>query len=140
VRVDTFERAIEASPHMNIRFVALNRRSYGGSTPYKPEVTSRIRSGFEKDVADYLDTQGIELAYFIDRFITENNLPPIGKDGSSGGVVVLGWSLGCIFSLSAIANTDLLSDSVQANLAKYIRALILYGECRLNSLAVFELK
>jgi pimeloyl-ACP methyl ester carboxylesterase len=135
---DTFDRVIEASPRMNIRFVALNRRSYGGSTPYDSEATSRIGSGLEKDVADYLKNQGVEIAYFVDRFIRENNLPSVGQDSISGGVAILGWSLGCIFSLSAIANTNLLPDSAQANLAKYVRASIIYGECRLDLPTIYK--
>ena len=65
---------------------------------------------------------------FIDKFIEAFHLPPISPDGSTGGIALMGWSLGCSVALSVVSHMDTYAQSVQTRLGAYLRTLILHGE------------
>ncbi|THH21249.1 hypothetical protein EW146_g258 [Bondarzewia mesenterica] len=55
----------------------------------------------------------------------ENNIPPLSADGKSGGAALVGWSLGNILSLAAIAHVDALPQDVQSRLASKVHTVIM---------------
>ena len=110
-----------------IRFVALVRRIYPGSTPLTSEEIDTLKQGTEDERGNYLKNRGHEFATFIHAFVNENNIPPISEDGKSGGVVLLGWSMGCGEAIATIAHAGTLPPDIRTRLSSYIRALVLYG-------------
>ncbi|KAM5543802.1 hypothetical protein V8D89_002419 [Ganoderma adspersum] len=120
-----WDRVIALAPKAGVRFVAVNRRDYPGSTPLSPDELSVLNSGTDDQKADYLKARGVEFATFFDIFAERNTLSPISPDGSSGGSAVLGWSLGCTFALASVAAVDALPGSVQARWKARMRTLIL---------------
>jgi hypothetical protein len=94
-----------------------------------------LEQGSSEEKAEFWRDRGHEIALFIDAFIKENNIPPISNDGQSGGVILLGWSLGCGEANATVAHVDTLPPPLRSHLASYIRALILYGLIFSNSLA-----
>ncbi|KAI1787182.1 hypothetical protein LXA43DRAFT_1030311 [Ganoderma leucocontextum] len=115
----------EASSH-NTRFVAITRRDYNGSTPYTSAELSTLQNGPDTARSSFFQARGQELATFIETFISQNNIPAPSSDGKTGGVGVLGWSLGNTFSVSLLANIGTYSNSTQQTLAKYVRATIFH--------------
>ncbi|KAI1787185.1 hypothetical protein LXA43DRAFT_975377 [Ganoderma leucocontextum] len=120
-----WDRVIALAPKAGVRFVAVNRRDYPGSTPLSPEEIGVLSSGTDDQKADFLKARGVEFATFVGLFAEKDSLPPISADGSSGGFAVLGWSLGCAFALAAVAAVDALPAPAQARWKNGMRSLIL---------------
>ncbi|TFK61168.1 alpha/beta-hydrolase [Pluteus cervinus] len=128
-----FEKVVKLAPDNSIRIVAINRRGYPGSTPisqadllaYSPDATDEARSKF-------FDERGVEFLEFIDTFIVNEKLPPIshgddseGKPSSTtGGVALLGWSLGCASALTTLANIEKVPKPVQERVGRNLRGCI----------------
>ncbi|KAL6308738.1 Alpha/Beta hydrolase protein [Sparassis latifolia] len=109
-----------------MRIVAINRRGYSGSTPLSPAELAVSATGGTEDAKEaFITARGLEMANFIDRFVQQQNIPPITEDGKGGGMGLLGWSSAVPVVLSAVANLDKLPTDVQERLARYLRALIL---------------
>ncbi|KAI0666397.1 hypothetical protein C8Q78DRAFT_984275 [Trametes maxima] len=121
-----FEPMMRVASKAGVRFVSINRRDYPGSTPLTVEDNRVLSSGSEDEKELFLRARGIEVANFIDRFIEEKQLPPPLEGGRDGGVVLIGWSLGCAFVFSALANVDALPGAVKSRLTAYLRAFIMY--------------
>ncbi|KAI0828547.1 hypothetical protein BC628DRAFT_1533941 [Trametes gibbosa] len=121
----TFERVMALASPAKVRFVAINRRDYPGSTPLSPDDISTLASGSDQEKAALLKARGVELATFVSRFVEHHSLPPISEDGQRGGFALLSWSLGNATAMSAVANIDKLSSAAQARWASGMRALIL---------------
>lgn len=119
------------APLTGIRIVAVDRRGYADSTPL-PNPDPILTDGTDAQKTEYLAKRGIEIATFVDNFIQLYNLPAMSDDGESGGVVLLGWSLGCSFTLSAVANLDKLPKAVRHRLASYMKAHIMQCSCVIN--------
>lgn len=105
----------------------MNRRDYKGSTPFSDAELAQLNNGTDSQRADFLTARGVELGVFIDQFIQQNSLPLPSTDGSTGGVAILGWSVGNVVTLSSIANFKALSSEAQSRLATYIRLLVMNG-------------
>ncbi|KAH9855498.1 Alpha/Beta hydrolase protein [Lenzites betulinus] len=120
-----YERVIANAGSANIRFVAINRRDYPGSTPLTPNDTSKLLTGSDQDKADFIHERGVEIASFVEKFVERHNLPPVSEDGKRGGFALLGWSLGNAMAIAAVANVDRLSSAGQARWTSGMRALIL---------------
>lgn len=110
-----------------MRFVAVNRRDYPGSTPLSPQEIAVLNSGTDDQKADFLKARGVEFATFVDLFVQKYSLPPISADGFSGGFAVLGWSLGCSFALATVAAVGSLPAVGQTRWKDGMRSLILQG-------------
>ncbi|KAJ8076358.1 hypothetical protein PM082_000779 [Marasmius tenuissimus] len=123
-----FQKILDIAASKGIRFVAVNRRAFPGSTPYtRPEldvVTDEASTEAEKDA--FMQDRGHEITYFIDSFIREHELPPLSSDGMNGGVAILGWSIGSSHAAAAVASTLTLPADVRARLSLHLRSLIFY--------------
>jgi hypothetical protein len=106
--------------------VCLNRRDYPGSTAYSP---SELKALSEVD-ADELLARGAELALFLDGLIDTLSLPGPTTDGNEGGLGLMGWSLGNVFTLSTMASVSSLQSQIRTRLRSYMRRLIVFGECK----------
>ncbi|KAK2467226.1 hypothetical protein APHAL10511_000775 [Amanita phalloides] len=118
-----FKRVQAAAPKKGARFVATNRRNYPGSTPFSEAEINVLINGTKEQKDAFNQDRGHEIAMFIQKLIEKENIPPITADGKSGGVAVLGWSLGTGYADATIAYADTLPSDVRSHLSKYIRSL-----------------
>ncbi|OSD07671.1 hypothetical protein PYCCODRAFT_1448944 [Trametes coccinea BRFM310] len=121
-----FEKVMSPATSASIRFVAINRRDYPGSTPFTPDDLKSVTSGTNEEKAAFVKARGLELASFIDQFIVRNNIPPVSKEGKHGGFALIGWSYGSFVALSAVANVDALDAPARARWTSHMRALVLH--------------
>ncbi|KAG6873149.1 hypothetical protein C0995_002302 [Termitomyces sp. Mi166 len=115
-----FKKLLPVAQNKGARVVALNRRHYPGSTEYSAEeLAIVVNGGTEAQKDAEFQTRGLEIATFIDNFIVQYNLPPISEDGKTGGIILLGWSLGSVQALATISSAHALSVDVRARLGAY---------------------
>jgi pimeloyl-ACP methyl ester carboxylesterase len=120
-----FQKVQALMPTSGARFIAINRRDYPQSTPYSAAEIHVITNGTDADRTQFSTARGVELLTFVSQFILQNALPQISNDGSSGGVVLIGWSLGNPLPIAAVANIDKVPSTMQTQLAAYMRGLIM---------------
>ncbi|EJC99600.1 uncharacterized protein FOMMEDRAFT_22742 [Fomitiporia mediterranea MF3/22] len=120
-----FKKVQAIASKANVRFVAVVRRGYKGSSPFSGAEIAAQTGGTDEEKLDFLNARGIELAIFVDKLIRQLDVPPITGDGKSGGVALLGWSAGTMLTLASIANLDKLSPELKTRFAAYIRAHIM---------------
>ncbi|KAK0244788.1 Alpha/Beta hydrolase protein [Armillaria nabsnona] len=122
---EIFQRVVDLAPSKGVRFVALNRRHFPGTTLLSPEELVITQTGGTSDSQReaLVEARGHEIALFIDTFVQKFNLPSIS---SGGGVALLGWSLGATFASIVISSIDTLPVDVRRRLSDYMRSLILY--------------
>lgn len=127
IYIDTaiFKRVQAIAANKGVRFVAINRRNYPGSTPYSPAELEVIDKGSEEQKNIWLDTRGHEIASFVVSFIEKEQIPPIS--GREGGVILLGWSVGVGEANATIATADSLPSDIRTTFTSYIRGLVLHG-------------
>uniref|UniRef100_A0A8H7Y398 AB hydrolase-1 domain-containing protein n=1 Tax=Psilocybe cubensis TaxID=181762 RepID=A0A8H7Y398_PSICU len=85
-----FEKLHDLAAKHNFRTIAFQRRGYQGSTEYTASELDDQYSG--KKV--FIDRLALELAYFCQHIVEEHTIPLRSKDGKSGGIALLGWSMG----------------------------------------------
>ena len=110
-----------------MRFVAVNRREYKGSTLFSDAEKAVLTNGTDEQKLQWLRDRGNELATFIHTFIRQRNLPPASADGKSGGVALLGWSMGVSTTMATIANVDSFAPDIQLSLGSHLRVHIMHG-------------
>ncbi|KAJ7489033.1 hypothetical protein FB451DRAFT_1337031 [Mycena latifolia] len=119
---------IDIAPSRGVRVVALNRRSFPGSTPFTPEELNIALTGGsgddERDVQ--MEARGHEIGTFIATFIKRFNLPPPSNDGKTGGAILFGWSLGSLSLLAVIGTADTMPEATRSVLSSHVRSLIVY--------------
>lgn len=118
-----FRRAIDVANKYNIRFVAITRRDYSGSSLMSDvDVKTTIEGPTEKRL-EALKKRGLETLVFIDEFIKMNKIPSISLNG--GGFSLLGWSLGNVQGMTTLAFANDFPELV-GRLSSYFRSYILY--------------
>lgn len=138
-----FKRVQDVAIKQGVRFVALNRRNYPGSTPYTPEEINTLLNGTKEQRDGWHKDRGHEVGMFIYKLIEKGGIPPISADRKTGGIVIHGWSAGAGDANAMIAHAGTLPEDVRSRLASYMRALIIQGAyrlCILNSISVTDIK
>ncbi|KAF8649634.1 hypothetical protein AX16_005722 [Volvariella volvacea WC 439] len=121
---EIFRRIMDLAPAANLRIVAVNRRCYPGSTPYNATENDILLNGSDVQKQAFLDAQGMQLLTFIDKFTVDNQLP-ITTPARTGGIALMGWSLGNSLTLAAVANADKLPTDARNRLASRLRSVIM---------------
>lgn len=121
-----FSRAIAISHKYNIRFVAITRRDYHGSSLLTPEEVRVAVEGSTTQRLQAFADRAEEIMEFIKEFILKNDIPPIRANGKGGGFVLCGWSLGNLQGLSVLGFGNRFPGLVE-KLEPYFRSYILYG-------------
>lgn len=122
-----FERVQACAKRANVRFVAVTRRNYQGSTPFTEAELKVLNGGSAEEKNAFLAKRGVELLIFIDKFLADQQIPlQAPEKGETGGVAIIGWSLGNTVALSAIANLSSIAPDAKARLAPLIHTLILH--------------
>ncbi|KAG6827752.1 hypothetical protein H0H92_010574 [Tricholoma furcatifolium] len=118
----SFEKLHNLAHDFNLRTVVLNRREYPGSSPYTDAEINDIHHG--RKVA--LDRLAIQLGDFVRQFVEKNpGVPKIGPGRKSGGLAIMGWSMGCMTAMTLFADPRLFSEELYTLLAAYVKDLIL---------------
>ncbi|KAJ3572419.1 hypothetical protein NP233_g3092 [Leucocoprinus birnbaumii] len=125
-----FEPVQALAKSVNIRFVAVTRRNYKGSSPFTEEELRVMNGGGSEDEKSaFIVNRGVELLNFIDRFLIEKDISTEApRKGEPGGIAIIGWSLGNTVTLSAIANVKFAAPVVRDRLGPLIHTLIMH-EC-----------
>ncbi|KAF8074541.1 hypothetical protein FPV67DRAFT_1559307 [Lyophyllum atratum] len=122
-----FQRVLSVAHGKGVRFVAPNRRPFPGSTEFSPEELDVVMNGGTDEQRNaQIQARGHEMATFINNFIQKFDLPPISEDGKTGGIILLGWSVGAAFALATISASHTLPGEIRGRLSSYIRSLVLY--------------
>ncbi|EJD07796.1 uncharacterized protein FOMMEDRAFT_150347 [Fomitiporia mediterranea MF3/22] len=122
----TFTRLFAPASQRNLRIIALNRRDYVGSTPFSKSEIAQLDTTDEPKHQQFLYDRGREIAYFLLWVINELKIPPARNDGKSGGLALLGWSLGNITSFAFLANLARYPMEVVETLDAYLRHFFVY--------------
>ncbi|KAI0347358.1 hypothetical protein BDW22DRAFT_1321927 [Trametopsis cervina] len=120
-----FSRVIALAPQNNLRIVAINRRGYGGSSPFQQDTVKALATASDDFKTAFVKSSGEDFAAFVSQFIREYDIPPASADGKHGGVVFLGWSAGHGIILSALANLEHFATPIQAHFKSHVRRLIM---------------
>lgn len=125
-----FRRLLPYAEKHNLRIVRLNWRDYPNSTPYSSEEMDVIRNGDETAKSVFMREQGHQLAQFLLHLAQTEGIPKVSEVGGTvtGGMSVLGWSMGNMWTLSLLGNARSLPDSTREILGQYLRTVVLYGE------------
>ncbi|KAL0566317.1 hypothetical protein V5O48_015701 [Marasmius crinis-equi] len=118
----TFDSLHDHVHERNMRAVALNRREYPGSTPYTPSELEELHQGRQS----FLDQHALFVGRFLRNLIQEENIPQISRDGKSGGIAVMGWSMGCVTAMTLFSNPDVFDEGLYDLLQNYVKGLVLY--------------
>jgi pimeloyl-ACP methyl ester carboxylesterase len=118
-----FERILPLAAPNNLRLVVLNRRGYPGSTPYTAGEKDNLVHGRKL----FLETLGLQVAQFLTAFLDQNDIPRASPDGKSGGLALLGWSLGGLSVLTLLGQSDAIPKSYFTRLGPYLRTCLLLG-------------
>ncbi|KAF8716354.1 hypothetical protein AX14_012383 [Amanita brunnescens Koide BX004] len=126
----TFKRVQDAAIKKGVRFVALNRRNYPGTTPYSEEEINALVNGTKEQKDAWHRDRGHEVGIFIHNLISKENIPPISADRETGGIILLGWSAGAGDANATIAHANTLPSDIRSHLALYIRSVIIQDSHR----------
>jgi hypothetical protein len=120
----TFAKMMFWANQNNVRIVAVNRRDYAPTSPLTSAEMAVLSQG-DTGAATYLRQRGTELASFLDMFVQGNSIPHAGND-RTGGIVVLGWSLGCLTTHAMLANLDVIPSATINRLQPYIHTFLMH--------------
>ncbi|PPQ93325.1 hypothetical protein CVT25_014454 [Psilocybe cyanescens] len=121
-----FKRVQAIAANKGVRFIAVSRRNYPGSTAFTSEELEVMTNGSPAKRDEWMKERGHEYGMLIDGLIQKYDLPSVSADGKTGGVILYGWSLGSGEANATIAHADTLPAPVRARLGSYIRSLILH--------------
>ncbi|KAF7354618.1 AB hydrolase-1 domain-containing protein [Mycena sanguinolenta] len=113
----TFQRLNPLAQPNSLRIISVNRREYPGSSPYSAEELSVFVDGNDAERASLLEQQGRDLAMFIDGIA--QIVDP------TGGIALIGWSLGAIFVLALIGCIATLPPATQERLSTRVHSVIM---------------
>ncbi|KAF8161114.1 hypothetical protein B0H34DRAFT_653831 [Crassisporium funariophilum] len=117
-----FEKLHRLAWKRNMRTVALQRREYPGSTRYTDIELDDLRNGRKA----FTDGLAHLVASFVHYFVETQDIPQMSADGRSGGVAIVGWSLGTVTAMSLFADPEVIPSDLYTVLERYIKDLILY--------------
>ncbi|KIK69440.1 hypothetical protein GYMLUDRAFT_1002785 [Collybiopsis luxurians FD-317 M1] len=106
---------------LNLRTVLLHKRDYAGSTPYTPTELQEIKQGSRI----FWERSSAQLAEFLGLFIEQEKIPKLKDYPRSGGIAIVGWSMGNVPVLSFLATAN--DPPVPTGLSKLLEGYI--GKC-----------
>ncbi|KIK27223.1 hypothetical protein PISMIDRAFT_22191 [Pisolithus microcarpus 441] len=111
---------------MGFSGVSLYRRGYGLSTPWSEKELDLLQSSDKEDHKAYLRLAGLQIVRFLLTFAASQSIPRYSKEQKTGGVILLGWSIGGAYSNAALANLDALATEEFRDLESYLHTVIYY--------------
>ena len=113
-----------------MRIICPNLRDYPGSSPYTPAELDSLWSNDAEKEQTALRLQGTEIATFLEDVILTGKSTPVQEVNGkkTGGLVLLSWSLGNVWSLAMFANIQDLESKARIALEEQLRAFVMYGK------------
>ena len=75
----------------------------------------------------YFRDRAAEFVTFLEFVVDDLGIPPINDDGV-GGVSLMAWSAGNMYTVSVLAYADEVEEGKRKKLEPYFRKLLLFGE------------
>ncbi|KAI9570775.1 hypothetical protein HD554DRAFT_2169917 [Boletus coccyginus] len=125
-----FEKLLPLAHAHNLRIVSVYRRGYPPSSGFHNDELAGI--GIQKRIEDsepFLRAQGAEIATFLVNFAAAQGIPladPEPNNLNTGGIVLIGWSLGGVHVLAVLAYLDELPEDTQLALRKYLHTILFH--------------
>jgi len=119
---NTFRKLIPDAFANNVRLIILNRREYSGSSQYTDAEIDDLLAGRKC----FMERLGLQVANFLLWFVQTHNIPRVSSDRKSGGLAVMGWSLGNTTSLAFIGQPDVIPKELYQKLTPYMKDVILF--------------
>lgn len=115
----------------NVRLVLINRRLYAGSSAYSPAELKDLVHGRKV----FMERLGAQVGKFLLWFVEDQALPSVSVDGKTGGLVLMGWSMGCTLVLAFLGHPEAIQNSTYTELETYLRKVVLFGAYRVTRAA-----
>ena len=89
-----------------------------------------LRSGDEEDEEIILREQGRAFGALVAHVIKQEHLPLPSESGGikTGGVILVGRSIGCAYLMSLLGNLEYLDKELYTLLEQYVTTFMLHGE------------
>lgn len=87
--------------------------------------------GFGKKIDEaepFFRAEGTGIAAFLVKFATEQRIPLADQHTRTGGIALIGWSLGGIHAMAMLAYLDELPEDTQVILQKYLHTILCHGK------------
>ncbi|KAG6864181.1 hypothetical protein C0991_011800 [Blastosporella zonata] len=118
---ESFEKLRTYGHGYNLRTVIWNRRGFPGSSKYSDADIDDLQNG--RNV--FLDRLAILVGDFVKQFVEQESVPKISADRRSGGIALLGWSMGCPTAMALFSNPNIFSKETYTLLEAYVKDLVL---------------
>ena len=125
-----FRKMFPYGPSHNYRLVSLYRRGYAPSSPWTEGEVSLYKSSNAEDGKKHLRLAGLQIARFLLEFATSQGIPKHNEARKTGGIHLIGWSLGTMFLQAVLANLDGLAAEELDLLEGYLRTFLHLGMYR----------
>ena len=114
----------------------VNRRDYPGAAPYSLEERAMLFTAADEAMTDaaaacpkvvsIMKEGAIDVANLLIRFLSDNRVPLPRPQTNSGGIVLVGWSLGTAWLTALLAHAAP-SPTDTVNLTDYVRRIVFFG-------------
>ena len=113
-------------PSHNYRLVSLYRRGYSPSSPWTGAEAALYKSDAENGKM-HMRLAGLQITRFLLEFATSQGIPKHNEARKTGGIHLIGWSLGAMFLQAVLANLDGLAAEELDLLEDYLRTFLHLG-------------
>ena len=134
----SFSRIHSLAPTRNTRVIAANRLDYPGSASHSPTELALVQRAAKdpssqtavETLRAYWRSRAHEIYKFLVELVRAEHLPPSrfcgeGK-GTSGGIILVGWSYGSVYMTAALAHLAEFS-SPDVLLSRFLHRVVIYG-------------
>ncbi|KAI0823785.1 hypothetical protein BC628DRAFT_1323902 [Trametes gibbosa] len=126
-----FKKLMPLGQQFNTRVIVINRRDFPGSDEYTPSekahlvhlATTPTSPEITQGVVEFMRARAREVYNFLVDFVKRERIPV--REGSTGGLIIAGWSLGSSYMTALLANVRLFPEG-DIQLSKYMRRLVMY--------------
>ncbi|KAJ3834039.1 hypothetical protein F5878DRAFT_569007 [Lentinula raphanica] len=113
-----FQHLLPVAHQHSHRMISINRRDYPDSTPYTQAELDIFARGTDEERYTLMINEGINLSLLLDGLINELGLPP--------KIVLVGWSLGVVYTLAMLASIASLPEAVQERLTRSVKKMVIW--------------
>ncbi|KAG2338427.1 hypothetical protein BDR05DRAFT_969261 [Suillus weaverae] len=117
-----FRKLFPLAAAHRLRIVSLYRRDYHPTTSFRDADLAGLVSRTVEGQEGFLRSQAVDIATFLVMFAREQHIPL--AEGSSGGIALVGWSLGSLHTHAVMAHLDALPSNVLSDLEKYLHTVV----------------
>ncbi|KAG1726074.1 uncharacterized protein EDB91DRAFT_1264104 [Suillus paluster] len=117
-----FKKLFPLAAAHRLHIVSLYRRDYDPTTNFRDADLAGLISGTVEGQEGFLRSQAIEIATFLVTFARQQSIPP--AQGTTGGIALIGWSLGALLTHAVVAYLDALPSNILSDLGKYLHTMV----------------